>query len=575
MPTDRGAKGTDNSAAYASRPWLKLYPDYVPPELNPQFASALEMFLMTATAMPQKPAIYYFDRIMTYGELDRKSTALAAALKVKGVERGDRIALFMQNIPQFLIALYGIWKAGGIVVLCNPMFKLKELEYHFNDSGAKGLICLETLYESVAAQTVPNTQVEFVITTSELDYLDETVIPPLLHSSTKQRFDNTLDLSDLLDLYAGATVDYPAFEPDDVAFLTYTSGTTGQAKGAMNTHGNVVFNATVYQTWMRLDSNDVVVGVAPFFHITGLIAHLAVAALAGMPIIMFYRFDPVEMLRLVEKWRGSFMVAAITVYTALMNHSDIGKYDLSSLKKLFSGGAPVSPAIVGNFQQISGAYIHNIYGLTETTSPSHAVPLGVKAPVDPESGALAVGLPIPNTTCRIVDVATGEDVPVGEVGELITKGPEVVAGYWRKPQETANAIREGYLYTGDVARMDAEGWFYLVDRKKDMIIASGYKVWPREVEDVLYQHPAVREAGVVGVPDAYRGETVKAYVALKSGYENSVTPAQLIEFCKERLANYKYPREIEFMDELPKTVTGKYLRRELRTKAIDQVIERK
>jgi len=321
---------------------------------------------------------------------------------------------------------------------------------------------------------------------------------------------------------------------------------------------------------MQLDKNDVVIGVAPFFHITGLIAHLAVAALTGMPIIMFYRFDPAEMLRLIEKWKGSFTVAAITVFTALMNHPDIKTRDLSSMKKIYSGGAPVSPSIVENFQALTGAYIHNIYGLTETTSPSHAVPLGGRAPVDPDSGALSVGVPIANTICRIVDVANGQDLPVGEVGELITKGPEVVAGYWQKPEETANAIRDGYLYTGDVAKMDEDGWFYIVDRKKDMIIVSGYKVWPRDVEDVLYQHPAVREAAVVGIPDSYRGETVKAYVALKSGFEGKVTPDELIDFCKQRMANYKYPRYVEILDELPKTTTGKYLRRELRVKANQQ-----
>jgi long-chain acyl-CoA synthetase len=334
----------------------------------------------------------------------------------------------------------------------------------------------------------------------------------------------------------------------------------------MNTHANVVFNATFYRDWMQLDKNDVVVGMAPFFHITGLIAHLAVAALAGIPIITSYRFDPAETLRLIEKWHGSFTVASITAFIAMLNHPDIKTRNLSSLKKAFSGGAPVSPAIVENFQEVTGAYIHNIYGLTETTSPSHAVPMGERAPVDTDSGALAVGVPIPNTICRIVDVETGQDVPPGEVGELITKGPQIVAGYWQKPEETAHAIRDGYLYTGDVAKMDEEGWFYIVDRKKDMIIAAGYKVWPREVEDVLYQHPAVREAAVVGEPDPYRGETVVAFVALKSGVEN-VAPEELIDFCKQRMANYKYPRRIEVMEELPKTTTGKYLRRELRDKA--------
>ncbi len=567
MKDESAFKASTPRTAYEERPWLKHYPSYIPPQLATRFANGLEMFLETAKAMPEQAAIYYFDQSMSYSELDRKSTALAAALKGRGVTHGDRVALYLQNIPQFLIALYGVWKVGAIVVPCNPMFKQRELEYHLNDSGAKGLLCLESLYETIARDIIANTKVEFVITTSELDFVARESVPALLGSSSKQRFDETLDMLELLAQFDGANIQLATFTPADVAFLTYTSGTTGRPKGAMNTHGNVVFNATFYQQWMQLDSNDVVIGVAPFFHITGLIAHLAVAALAGMPIIMFYRFDPAETLRLIEKWRGSFTVAAITVFIALLNHPDLKTRDLSSLRKAFSGGAPVSPAIVEHFQELTGVYIHNIYGLTETTSPSHAVPLGGHAPVDTDSGALSVGVPIPNTICRVLDVATGQDLPPGEVGELITKGPEVVAGYWEKPEETANAIRDGYLYTGDVARMDEEGWFYLVDRKKDMIIASGFKVWPREVEDVLYQHPAVREAGVVGVPDAYRGETVVAYVALKSGFEGKVTPEELIDFCKQRMANYKYPRHIEILEELPKTPTGKFLRRELRDKA--------
>src|SRR3989441_2242472 len=564
---DSARRASTTKSPYEARPWLKLYPGYIPPELTPRFASGLDMFLATVKAMPEQAAIYYFDQTMSYGELDRKSTALAAALKELGVVRGDRVALYLQNIPQFLIGLYGIWKAGGIVVLCNPMLKQKELEYHLKDSGAKGLICLESLYETVARNAVGNTKVEFIITTSELDYAGKGELPAFVASAKKQRFAETLDMLELLSKFDGATIEFASLAPTDVACLTYTSGTTGLPKGAMNTHANVVFNATVYREWMQLSKDEVVIGVAPFFHITGLIAHVAVAALAGMPIIMFYRFDPAEMLRLTEKWHGSFTVAAITAFIALLNHPDIKTRNLSSMKKIYSGGAPVSPAIVENFQEITGAYTHNIYGLTETTSPSHATPLGGRAPVDPDSGALAVGVPIPNTICRVVDVTTGEDLPVGQVGELITKGPEVVAGYWQKPEETANAIRDGYLYTGDVAKMDEEGWFYIVDRKKDMIIVSGYKVWPRDVEDVLYQHQAVREAAVVGVPDTYRGETVVAYVALKSGFEEKVTTSELIDFCKQRMANYKYPRHIEIMDDLPKTPTGKFLRRELRDKA--------
>jgi len=567
MRDDSTIEATTARKAYEARPWLKHYPSFMQPEITPRFANGLEMFLETVQSMPEQAAMYYFDRAISYGELDRASSALAVALKQRGVRYGDRIALYLQNIPQFLIGLYGAWKVGAIVVPCNPMFKQHELEYHLNDSRAKGLICLESLYESVVRDAVDNTKVEFTITTSELDYADHDPVPSLLRASRKRWFDDTLDMLELLAQFDGTNVEFASLAPEDIAFLTYTSGTTGRPKGAMNTHANVVFNATCYQQWMQLDSNDVVIGVAPFFHITGLIAHLAVAAQAGMPIIMFYRFDPAEMLRLIEKWHGSFIVAAITVYIALLNHPEIRTRNLSSLRKVYSGGAPVSPTIVENFEKVTSAYIHNIYGLTETTSPSHAVPLSERAPIDPVSGALSVGVPIPNTICRVIDVANGQDLPPGVIGELITKGPEIVAGYWEKPEETAHAIRDGYLFTGDVAKMDEEGWFYLVDRKKDMIIASGFKVWPREVEDVLYQHPAVREAGVVGAPDPYRGETVIAYVALKSGFDSRVTPEELIDFCKQRLANYKYPRRIEIMEELPKTPSGKFLRRELRDKS--------
>ncbi|HEX2914474.1 MAG TPA: AMP-binding protein [Chloroflexia bacterium] len=561
------ANDSTSESIYDTRPWTSLYPDYVPQEISPRFNNGLDMFLAAARSNPDRPAVYYFDHSLTYADLDRQSTALAVALRANGIERGDRVALYLQNIPQFLITLYATWKAGGIAVLCNPMFKHKELEYHLKDSGAKALVCLETLYANVAKEVVPATAVRFVVTTSELDYLGTADIPDMLKTSQKQLFDTTSDLLQLVNQYRDAKFEYFRFNPEDVAFLTYTSGTTGRPKGAMNTHGNLVYNATFFQLWMQLDERDVVVGVAPFFHITGLVAHIAIAALAALPIITFYRFDAPEMLRLVEKWRGSFTVAAITAYIALLNHPAIKKADLSSFKKLYSGGAPVSPAFVEAFQEQTGSYIHNIYGLTETTSPSHAVPFGMEAPVDPESGALSVGLPIPGTLCRIIDVNSGADLPPGEVGELLTKGPQVVPGYWEKFEESANAISDGYLHTGDVAKMDQAGWFYLVDRKKDMIIASGYKVWPREVEDVLYQHPAVREAGVIGLPDPYRGQTVMAYVALKSEYEGKVTPRELIEFCKERMANYKYPRQIEFMPELPKTATGKFLRRELLQKA--------
>ncbi|HZV51191.1 MAG TPA: AMP-binding protein [Candidatus Dormibacteraeota bacterium] len=546
---------------YERRPWLGRYPGHVPPDLTPPHPSAVAMFRAAARAAPEAPAIHYFEGTTTFAELDRASDALAAALADRGVARGDRVAVDLQNVPQFPLAVLAAWKAGASVVPLNPMFKVQEVRYHLADSGARALISLESLFETVGREAAEGTEVRAAITTCELDQLQGQP-PPGLAGVEKRRPEGAEDLVELVRRYDGRSLPDPGLGPDDVAFLTYTSGTTGRPKGAMNTHGNVVFNSEVYRTWMRLGPGDVILGAAPLFHITGLIAHLGVAFLAGLPMVLFHRFEPQEALRMIERWRCTFTVATITAYLAMMAHPDIETRDLSSFRKAYSGGAPVSPATVERFERLTGAYIHNVYGLTETTSPSHAVPLGARAPVDPDSGALSVGVPVPGTTVKVVDVETGREVPVGEVGELWTRGPEVVPGYWRRPEATAETFTDGYLHTGDVGRMDAEGWFYIVDRAKDMINASGYKVWPREVEDFLYQHPAVREAAVVGVPDPYRGETVKAFVSLRPG--TAATPEELVAFCRERMAAYKCPRVVEVIDEVPKTATGKFLRRELR-----------
>jgi len=545
---------------YAERPWLSLYDEGLPADIHPDDVSALEMFRRSAARHPDAPAVLYFDREISFAEVDRLSDALAAGLRAQGLQTGDRVAICLQNVPQYLISVLAIWKAGGIGVSINPMNREKEVRTILDDSGARAIVVLESLWHDVVAKVVPETAVSIVITTNELDFLE--TVPSLLESSRVRRPGDTLDLLELVDVYRNAPV--PAHEPtaDDVAFLTYTSGTTGPPKGAMNTHRNVVFNASVYARWADLDHDDVILGVAPLFHITGLVAHLALGMRTGAPIILAYRFDADTLLELIERHRATFCIGAIPVYMALMASPSLADRDVTSFRKLSSGGAPIAPPLVEEFAaKFHGTYLHNNYGMTETTSPSHWVPAGRTAPVDPVSGALSVGIPVFNTVVRVVD-EQGIDVPVGEIGEFVTKGPQVVPGYWQKPEETANAIRDGWIRTGDVGLMDADGWFYVVDRKKDQINASGYKVWPREVEDVLYTHAAVREAAVVGVPDPYRGETVKAFVALRDGAK--ADEKTLIAFCKERMAAYKYPRSIEFVDELPKTATGKVLRRQLR-----------
>ena len=551
---------------YEKRPWLKHYPEWVPHDLEITSHTALDDFRASAAGRPEAPAVYYFDHMISYGQIDRLSDRLAAAFRELGLGKGDRIILVLQNVPQFLMAIYAAWKLGSIVVPLNPMYKEKELAYFCEDSGATLLMTLEEIAAALDRSFLKGTAIEKVITTSPLDFFPAGATPPGLLSGTKKlRIPDTLDLLALLDQTSGREIGDPGLSSGDVAYLTYTSGTTGPPKGAMNTHGNLAFNARVYQAMQRIDQGDVVLGVAPLFHVTGEVAHLAVAALAGIPVVLYYRFDPAETLRLIERWKVTVTVASITAYIALMNHPDIGKRDLSSFVKAYSGGAPVSEAAVNQFKALTGLDLYNVYGMTETNSPSHIVPWGKKAPVDRESGAYSVGVPVPNCVMKVMELEEGTaELAPGEVGEIVDSGPIVVPGYWQKPEETEHAIRDGWLYTGDVGKMDEEGWFYVVDRKKDMIVASGYKVWPRDVEDVIYQHPAVRETAVVGVPDPYRGETVKAFVALKEGMAGAVIPEEIIAFCRERMAAYKYPRLVEIVPEIPKTLTGKFLRRTLR-----------
>ncbi len=550
---------------YTERPWTKLYSEGLPTDIMPDYPTMLDAFNASVRRAPDSVAIKYFDGVLTMADLDARSDSLAVALTDSGFAAGDRLGVYVQNNPAFVIALLAAWKAGGATVVINPMNKGRELKYLLTDSGASALLCLDDLYESVAKEVIATgeTAVRTVITCSPLD--GQSRNDERLFAGVKRlRPEGMLDLEEIFSKNDGrkpAPVDPGS---DDVAVLCYTSGTTGVPKGAMCTHGTMVFNSQTYRDWMGFSAEDSVLGVAPLFHITGLIGHMGVALLTACPLVINHRFESGVVLDAIREHQPTFTIGSITVFINLSGLEAVAREDWSSFRMIYSGGAPIAPAITDQFIEKTGLYIHNIYGLTETNSPSHAVPLGKKAPVDPNTGALSVGVPVFNTVVRILDEA-GKEVPVGQIGEIATSGPQVVPGYWNKPEATAESLPGGELRTGDVGFMDPEGWFYLVDRKKDMINAAGYKVWPREVEDVLYGHPAVREAGVVGVPDEYRGETVKAYVTLKPGA--TVSEEELIKFCKQQMAAYKYPRSIQFVDDLPKTTTGKILRRELRDSA--------
>ena len=553
-----------SGAAYRSKPWLAQYAQGLPATIEPAFSNMLDAFQAVVARTPDATALQYFDGRTSYAQLDHAAQVLAAALHARGFGRGDRLGLYTQNNPAFVIGLLAAWKLGAVGVAINPMNRQRELSYLLTNAGVAALLCLDTLYTSVAREVIASDapQVHTVVTFSALDGQTGADTRVLDVAARLPVGEGVLDLAALVAApavpQAWSAVPLTA---DDVALLTYTSGTTGNPKGGMNTHGNMAFNAQTYRDWVGLTPQDCVLGVAPLFHITGSVGHVAVSLLTGCTLVLCHRFQAEVMLEQMRQHQPTFTIGAITAFIALMNHPGAKASDFASFRAIYSGGAPIAPSTLAQFEAFSGHYIHNAFGMTETASPTHFVPLGARAPVDPNSGAISIGVPVFNTEVRIVK-DDGQEAAVGEVGEIYDRGPQVMRGYWNMPEATQATMGDGWLRTGDVAFMDAQGWFYLVDRKKDMINAAGYKVWPREVEDVLYTHPAVREAAVVGVPDDYRGETVKAVVSFKPGMQATVE--ELVVHCKSNLAAYKYPRIVEIMDELPKTVTGKILRRNLR-----------
>lgn len=524
-------------------------------------ATVLQRFDRWVHDQGDAECLHYFGRSIDWNEADRLSRGIAARWMEWGIQPGDRIGLLMQNIPQYVLSMLAAWRLRAAIVPMNPMFRAKDIAQILNDSQATLLVAERGLHADQGVQAVrevPSVRAVFVTDPAEMAAVwpDELARP------------EAPDLPDVHDLLAsgvgGMDVVFDEALPEDIAALTYTSGTTGPPKGAMNTHANVADATRIYLESMHMTPQDICICMAPLFHVSGLVGHMGISFTAGMSQVLAYRFEPGLIARTIEECRTTYTIASITAFTALMGDDRARSRDMSSMCITYSGGAPVAPATVERFRDLTGAYIHNIYGLTEATGPVLVVPRGMSAPVDAESGVLAAGLACPGTDVRVIDDA-GADVAPGEPGELLCRGAQVVPGYWNKPAETAATIRDGWLHTGDVAIRDAEGWCYIVDRIKDQINASGFKVWPGEVEALLMEHPSVHEAAVVGVPDAYRGETVKAFVVCRPGMQ--ATPEEIIAFAKERLAAYKYPRIVEVVDDLPKTASGKILRRELRQQA--------
>ncbi|WGX94807.1 class I adenylate-forming enzyme family protein [Nocardioides sp. L-11A] len=485
---------------------------------------------------PGAVAMSHRDRRWTRAELDRAAGALAATFADRGVRAGDRVGIRLQNVPAFPVALLASWRLGAVPLVLNPMYTARELHVLLADSGAVGVLCAADDLSRVV-EAGGGTALRWTLTAEELgDDLGSAGDP-----------DRDLPPS-------GA-------DPADPALMIYTSGTTGPPKGALSSHANVLATVDGYADWLGLVEGDVSLAIAPLFHTTGAVASAAIALVRGLDLVLIGRFDPGAALAAIREHRVTFTVGAITAFTALGQHPDASPETCASLRVAASGGAPIAPATVALLEERLGCYIHNVYGMTETTSAVVAVPTGQRAPVDPVTGSLSVGVCLPDVRARVLD-PDGRELGPGEVGELELSGPSMMLGYHDRPTETAQTLREGWLRTGDGGSIDADGWIYLADRLKDQINASGFKVWPREVEDVLCEHPAVLEVAVVGRPDAYRGETVVAFVALAAG--RTASPAELVEHARGRLAAYKVPREITVLEQLPKTATGKIQRRELR-----------
>lgn len=537
--------------------WSSPFLPQVDPVVLGSSETALSQFDQTCERIPGEPALHYFDRTYDWAEVDDRSRRFASWLVRNGTQRGDRIAIWLQNVPEFIIAQLGIWRAGCALVPLNPMLREKEVTHQLQDSGARVLVAETSILESVTRRTIEDeSSLEAVLSVAGPN---EHAVPSFPHVQGSS-FGEVMD-GPIVD-----GVDLLAPRPGDVALLVYTSGTTGLPKAATSTHANVAFNAHVYRTWMRLGRSDVILGGAPLFHITGLLAGLSASYVTGCPLVLFYRFQPATCLEMIERWKTSFTVLPSTAIRALLDCGALLSSDISSLTKLYSGGAPIPARLADEWRAVTGQTLYSIYGLTETTSPSHAAPFGQPVRTDDESGMLSVGVPVQGAECKVVS-ESGDDVPHGSLGEIWIKGPMVVPGYWNNPDATASALADGYLHTGDVGKRDDDGWFYVVDRIKDMINASGFKVWPREVEDLLLSHPAVAEAAVVGVPDPYRGETVKAFVRLREG--EGVSEVDIISWARQNMAAYKYPRVVEIVSELPMTASGKVLRRALRESSPD------
>ncbi len=543
--------------ASLTKPWLKHYDKEVPVTLDYPEITAFRLLEESAIKHSDSPCTIFQGAEISFGEMEALSTQMAAGLAKMGVKKGDRVGILMPNTPQFVISYFGILKAGGVVVAINPLFKAREIEMMVKDAGVEVLLALSDYYETIQ-QVMAHSGLRKLVVSQMTDFtptkLSSPIHPPELSAETTW----FLDL-----LAANKDKERPAVQlsPQDPAIFQYTGGTTGLPKAAVASHYNLVANAIQLQHWIFVaeESKAPFLVAIPMFHVYGMVLGMLFPIRTANPLVIIPNpRDTKEILESIQKYKVWIFPGVPTMYNAINNHPEVkaGKYDLSTIKACISGSAPLMRETKLKFEALTGGKLFEGYGLSEAPTATHINPMYG------ENRTGSIGLPISDVDCKIVSLEDGRTpLPTGETGELVLRGPQVMQGYFNMPGETALTMVDGWLHTGDVARMDEEGYFYIVDRKKEAIKPGGYQVWPREVEEVIARHPKVLEVGVAGVPDAYRGETVKAWIVLKPGL--SATAEEIKEYCKKELAAYKVPTLIEFVTDLPKTTVGKILRREL------------
>lgn len=548
------------------RPWLKCYDKGVPEQVEIPQRPLYYLLEEDAQKYPDSPCTIFKGAEISFKEMNAITDQLAASLVELGVKKGDRVGIFMPNTPQFVQAYFAILKAGGVVVAVNPLYVQREIEYQVNDAGIEVMLVMSNYYNLIK-KVQPNTKISKVIVTNIKESL-----PPVLSflftlmKEKKGGFKVQIEPGDIWmkDLIARhKPEDRPIVDvgPDDVALFQYSGGTTGISKGAIALHRNLVANSLQMKAWMGSaePGKDRLLMAIPLFHVYGMVAGMNFSLASGLAMIMVPNpRDIHDVLENIQKYKPTFFPGVPTLYNAINNHPDViaKKYDISSIRACISGSAPLMRETKERFESLTGGKLFEGYGLSEAPTATHCNPLMG------ENRSGSIGLPLPGVECRVISLDDGVSVlPPGEIGELVIRGPQVMKGYHNMTTETNNALRDGWLYTGDIARMDQDGYFYIIDRKKEMIKPGGYQVWPREVEEAIMEHPKVMEVGVAGVPDPYRGETVKAWVVCKPG--EIMSEDDLKAFCKERLAPFKVPSIVEFRSELPKTTVGKILRREL------------